>query len=351
MSEVRYSINGKYFRDFDVYVNESKGLLDKLKPRERKTYAWAEYHGRQIDKSAPKYEAREITLTCWLVGNNVEQLVTKYNAFLSEFDKAGNQRLIVEPFGYQQYVYDVILNDKSELTKTFRDGRMFGDFSLMLLESNPIKRVLYIPTGVLSLSYNSTSEAEITFSDNTSVTVKGNASVAGKVLPGRTVTSYEFDGRNMMAKSNLELGAYLLSNGEKLQSDYYIRSINPIVVKPSQTYHMKLYKNGIGNWSFTVLFYNELGWYIGYEKYGEEASFTTPPNAKYIRYNIFDNPEGTKLLNLGWFNQYINVKIEKGNIATAFSQAPEDERYIVIAGNIDDITNFQTNAVVLWDKI
>ena len=60
MSEVIYSLNGKFFKDFGVYISDSKGLLDKPKPKSRKTYDWAEQHGRQIDLSPAKYDEREI---------------------------------------------------------------------------------------------------------------------------------------------------------------------------------------------------------------------------------------------------------------------------------------------------
>ena len=56
MSEVIYSLNGKFFKDFGVYISDSKGLLDKPKPKSRKTYDWAEQHGRQIDLSPANYD-------------------------------------------------------------------------------------------------------------------------------------------------------------------------------------------------------------------------------------------------------------------------------------------------------
>ena len=43
------------------------------------------------------------------------------------------------------------------------------------------------------------------------------------------------------------------------------------------------------------------------------------------------------------------LKIEKGNKATDWVPAPEDQHYISIAGNIDEITNLNTNAAVLWE--
>ncbi|MDR7784863.1 galactose-binding protein, partial [Riemerella anatipestifer] len=49
--------------------------------------------------------------------------------------------------------------------------------------------------------------------------------------------------------------------------------------------------------------------------------------------------------NTVWFK---DVKVEKGNKATDWSPNPEDTHYITISGNIDEITNLQTNAEELW---
>ena len=163
MGEVRYSINGKYFKDRKVYVSDSEGLFDALKRKKINTYDWAEYHGQSVDLSNPKYEAREITLKCFVVGDNWVDMKENHDAIVSEFQKPGTQRLLIEPFGMKPLPYEVYMEDSSPLEKTFKDGKMVGVFTLKLIEPNPIKKVLYTTSETLNLSYNSSKETEIFF--------------------------------------------------------------------------------------------------------------------------------------------------------------------------------------------
>lgn len=180
---VIYSINGKFFTDFGIYVSESKGLVDALKRRRPKAYTWAEYHGISVDLSRPKFEAREITLNCFIIGENWDVLLNNFNAFRDEFANPDTQRLLIEPFGFKALPYQVYLSDEIDLQKKFAQGKMAATFSLKLIEPNPIKKVLYFEGGQFSLSYNSTTETEIFYSDLTKDIVPGNASLNGKTLP------------------------------------------------------------------------------------------------------------------------------------------------------------------------
>ena len=186
MGEVRYSINGKYFKDYGIYVSSSLGLLDALKRKPIKTYDWAEYHGESLDLLNPKFEAREIVLNCFIKGNNYQQMFDNFrNVVLSEFQKSGTQRLLVEPFGYKALPFEVYMEDSSPLNKTFKDGQMVGVFTLKLIEPNPIKKVLYTTSETLNLSYNSSKETEIFFVNGEKTIAKGNVSLNGKTLANR----------------------------------------------------------------------------------------------------------------------------------------------------------------------
>lgn len=179
MSEVIYSINGIPFSSYNVFVSESGGLMDALKRKPVKTYDWHEYHGQSIDLSNPKFEAREITLSCFVVGENFEDMFFNFKSLIiSEFQKPKTQRLMVEPFGYNPLIYQVYMVDGVELQKTFRDGQMVGIFQLKLIEPNPIKKVLRLLDDTLELSYDSSKETEIFYGNGTSETVKGNASIS-----------------------------------------------------------------------------------------------------------------------------------------------------------------------------
>ena len=152
MGEVRYSINGKYFKDYNVFISSSDGIGDGLKRKKVNTYDWAEYNGLSVDLSSPKFEAREITLKGFVIGSNWDEMMENFNTVLYEFQKPGTQRLLIEPFGMKPLPYEVYMEDSSPLEKTFKDGKMVGIFTLKLIEPNPIKKVLYLTENTLNLS-------------------------------------------------------------------------------------------------------------------------------------------------------------------------------------------------------
>lgn len=170
MGSVIYSINGKRFLDYEVHISESEGLLDKLKPKPRKTYDWAEYHGKAVDTDKPKYEEREIVLKGWIEGSSWEEMKRRFETLLSEFDKEGLVRLVVE-FG-SVLVYDVYLADGVDLKKQFREGKTYGFFTLKMKEPSPIKKVLKYNGTDLQISFRSLSWVDINI-DGVSETHKG----------------------------------------------------------------------------------------------------------------------------------------------------------------------------------
>lgn len=187
MGEVIYSINGHYFKDYGVYVSDSQGIMDALVRKPTKSYNWHEYHGESVDLSEPKFEAREISLSCFIDGENYEQMFLNFqNIIIEQFQKSGTQRLMIEPFGYKPLVYEVYMKEGVKLDKTFKEGKMVGIFNIKLIEPNPIKKVLYLSSNTLNLSYNSSKETEIFYGDGTKDIVKTNASIVGKsVTPNR----------------------------------------------------------------------------------------------------------------------------------------------------------------------
>ena len=77
---------------------------------------------------------------------------------------------------------------------------------------------------------------------------------------------------------------------------------------------------------------------------GTIFTWTYPTDTYVLRVNVY-HPNSTNTIKC-W-----EVKVEKGNKATDWTPAPEDEKYIIIAGDIDEITNLTTNANVLWEKL
>lgn len=381
MSDVKYSLNGKYFKFFGVRVESSKGLLDKLKPRDRQSYVWAEYHGRQLDLSAPKYDARDIVLSCFVKGDNIETMTEQYNALLSEFDKSGTQRLLVEPFGYKPFVFDIVLTDKSELEKEFREGEMYGKFSISLQEPNPIKKILYTRQTQLTIAYNSSTDTDIiidgerfvgksvvTFSKALSLrNILTNNNYARNLFRdtiNMSDSSYYCWGYNFTSQSIVkENGILKLTSTENVQGPLSLGiGINVFNIDFS------LLKNQILTLSFKikanknkrhipdVFSYKGIAEIINVESKNTasddwvELSMTfRTNNVDYTDFYFycFCN-EGFSVGDTLWLKE---PKIEQGGMATAYSPALEDQHYISIAGNIEDLTNFTTNAEVLWERI
>jgi hypothetical protein len=65
-SEIIWRLDGQNFKDWGVYVEGSDGLLDMPRMKEPFRVDWADMHGEVIDLSRKRYEAREITLSCWM---------------------------------------------------------------------------------------------------------------------------------------------------------------------------------------------------------------------------------------------------------------------------------------------
>lgn len=206
MKFVEYSLNGVNFIANKIFVQESKGLLDKLKPKARKSYNWAEQHGTAVDTSAPKYEAREITLKGWVEGENWQEMKRNFDMLLAEFDKEGLARLIVD-FG-KELVYDVYLIDGVELKKEFNQGRQIGFFTLKMIEPNPVKKVLKLIGNKLNLAFISQDWVNINI-DGENQTLKGNISL-NKTLPSGK--HYAVISGNVEKIQNLETNAEVIWN-------------------------------------------------------------------------------------------------------------------------------------------
>lgn len=380
MGEVRYSVNGKYFRDWNVYVSDSEGLFDALKRKKVNSYQWAEYHGQSVDLSNPKYEAREITLKCFVVGDNWVAMKANFDALVSEFQKSGTQRLLIEPFGLKPLPYEVYMEDSSELQKTFREGKMVGVFSLKLIEPNPIKKVLYFTGSSLNLTYNSPKETEIFYGNGLKETASGNVSLSGKTLANRVMSGYGFEGRNYYPDGDFSKGTNHYAGGNNLKSfgilstdfdgvplpwngskvfsiytdvagDTYANLSSLSKVDPGD-YMLSFYYKSAGsiNGNSSYLYINGIPFILDFPFYIDSNWHKVELPVNIASKSEVEFRMGFNCYAPAWMN-VTRIKFEKGATATPYSAAPEEEKIIIIAGNVDEITGLKTNAEVLWEKL
>ncbi|MCW0507939.1 carbohydrate binding domain-containing protein [Riemerella anatipestifer] len=362
--EVLYTLNGKYFKDFGVFISESKGLLDKPKLKSRRSYDWAEYHGKAVDLAKPKYDEREIELKGWVEGETWSQMKTNFDTLLSEFDKEGLQRLVIEYLG-NALVFDVYLSGGVELEKSFKEGKMVGVFTLKMKDPNPIKKVFKLISSDLQLSFNAQSWIDVNI-DGVNETRKGNITI-NKTIPSRELSGYGFYGRNLARNTEFKNGGehwskeypqaeFLLNERAvkitSIEGQIYNQIDQNIKCEKNTEYTISAFVKGIGSAFFYALEMKENGTHT--TVYSDNyRQFPVNSEYKYVNFTIRTQPDTAYFIfilrafsnNTVWFK---DVKVEKGNKATDWTPNPEDTHYITISGNIDEITNLQTNAEELW---
>lgn len=175
---MKYYLNGVDFAQYGVYVSDSRGFLDALELKEPVALDWPDYHGQQVDLSAPRYQSRELVLECFSTAISKSDSVQKLTEFFNELSKPGLHRLMVDTGEVKPLVYDVYRQGAISVKKVWRGGVNIGQFNLTLIEPDPIKKVYkhIAATGAMQVSFTLTSEKLVTikWGDGTSTTGRGD---------------------------------------------------------------------------------------------------------------------------------------------------------------------------------
>jgi len=141
IQDIDYYINGINFTEYGVYVSASSGIASKPEVKNKLSVDWNDYHGIAIDRSAPRYKEREITLDCFIEAFGYDDFIEKYRGFIAQFEGANTKRLKID-VGTKPLVYEVLCLDKFDIQKKWNPDHMIGTFRIMLTEPEPVKRVL-----------------------------------------------------------------------------------------------------------------------------------------------------------------------------------------------------------------
>ncbi|TDX83994.1 hypothetical protein [Epilithonimonas xixisoli] len=337
MAEVIYSLNGKYFKDYDIFISSSDGLFDGLKPKKQNTYDWAEYSGTASDITQKKrFEPRKFTLVGFVKGSDWKKMMDNFWTVFGDLNKPGRQRLLIKPFDVETLVYDVTNEETIDVKKTFKNGECYAIFTVKLVEQKPIKKILYIDKANLQLSFNTPKWVEVNIDGN--IGIYKNSVVINQNIPNRILSPYDNGGRNLAKNSKdlLDQNSYWvrdfdLSENLVVGKEYTV-TVNTNTVSQNPNAYFE-----IGDSSGRITYLNK----ISSTRF--EITFTAPRSTNKII--LFREPNDNS------FYQFLSLKIEKGNKSTGWTPAPEDQHFIVIAGEIDEITNLTTNAEVLWEKL
>lgn len=137
-----YTLDGVDFREFGVFVSDSDGILNRPKLKTLASISWDNYHGEDVDLNHKYYEAREITLSCFIKASNKMEFINQMARFEQLFDKRGLHRLVIDVHPTKPLIYEVYCKDEISVSKRWSDTLMVGTFKLKLTEPQPVKRVL-----------------------------------------------------------------------------------------------------------------------------------------------------------------------------------------------------------------
>lgn len=339
MSEVKYFINNKNFRDYEVYVSDSIGLTDAVERKTVQSYDWAEYHGISPNLRNAKYKERKIQLKCFVDGENWEVMNARFLDFKNQFTKTGTQRLHVVPFEFKTLAYEVYMQDDIALEKTFRKGRMVGVFTINLIEPNPIKTILKTSLDKFKLSYESTTETEIFFGDGTKQTARGNVNFTKNYES----PSYESSGINLISVSGVNADfyeAYTIPTDETA----FRFSVEVVLIAPKDLILVVIGRKPDNTYQAVALSEITNG-KTGYNSLEAFAKLKMSDYGKFI-YKVLDS-DGNEVSAM----TYGNAKVETAEIIGEWQDMIGKEKIIIIAGNIEEIKNLQTEAEILWEKI
>ena len=136
--KVSYQYNGTPFEAYGVYVSNGGGFLGAPARKKPKTYEYPDYNGYLPDLEAPVYEARTISLDCFIVTDSAAGLITQYTTFTKALlGVTQTVPLTGSIDGGQVYTGQVYTSAISDLVKTFVDGRNVGTFKVTIIEPEP----------------------------------------------------------------------------------------------------------------------------------------------------------------------------------------------------------------------
>lgn len=135
-ADVTYSINGKDFATFGVYVSNSSGVVCKPAVKDLLSDNWNFAHGTVYDLSSVCYKEAEIQLKCFIEAKGYDQYITRALGFLSEFSDAEEHPLVVTT-GTVSKTFNVLSKDLIDITKSWNPSKFVGTFTIKLTVPHP----------------------------------------------------------------------------------------------------------------------------------------------------------------------------------------------------------------------
>jgi hypothetical protein len=177
MAMIKYQIDNINLLDYGIRVSDTKGLLDLPKMKRPLTTDWPDRYGEHVDLSAPRFESREIVMTCYLKTSSQTEFLTRINNFYTQrLISSGAKQLLVEYAIGKPLVFMVYAPHGLDMKRETRWNaqKMIGTFLLKLREAEPFKktyRFIASPGNMkVTLNFTTTREATVYWGDGQFIT-------------------------------------------------------------------------------------------------------------------------------------------------------------------------------------
>ena len=164
---IQYLIDNVNLATYGVRVSNTDGLLDLPKMKKPLSVSWPDRHGEQVDVSQVRFEARDITLNCYMMASGRSEFLTRVNEFAAGLLMTpGLKQLAVLYDANKPLVYMVYFPHGIEIKRATKwiAARQTGIFQLKLREPEPVKKVLRFAaaTGNMQVNLSFTSARQVT---------------------------------------------------------------------------------------------------------------------------------------------------------------------------------------------
>lgn len=188
MSKAIFLMDGIDISSYGIHVSESKGwyLLPSFKDSLKNE--WSDENGHDIDLSRRYVNARTIELSCFCYAATNSLFLKKYIDFINLIDKPKHRRisLIVDELRFE---FDVYRSDEVDFKKEYDNSSTVGQFSLKLIENQPIKKTIkFKPT---TANKNTVS---IAFGSNKLLTISWGDGIIEYTKPGVNTYTHKYVG-------------------------------------------------------------------------------------------------------------------------------------------------------------
>ena len=189
MDALKFYLNDIPLSEYGISVLKAIGLLGSLKPKQRKNESWDNSHGRMYDRSKLYFDEKKFSLQCCIIQPDRYQYFAKLNNFVAALATGGAKQLKIEISADVVLILNVLLEEEFDATPAWNGSKVFANFTVKLVDAEPIKVVCKAMHATTTLSFSSTKLMNVYFADGTTYYDKsGDVSISQATAVGSYFT-------------------------------------------------------------------------------------------------------------------------------------------------------------------